>query len=259
MTFSILVCIKAVTEYSPGEEPMLGERGIEDQGLPRCMNLYDAHALEAALGIRDRYDDVHVAALSVGTDPVRGIIRRAMAMGADRGIHLAMDDDAPLPPESVAAAIADYTRPRSYDLILTGAMSEDVMQGLTGPMIAAALDRPCAVAAVEIERSTEDGGLTVVCELEAGMATVVCLSVPALVTVQTGRRTPRYPSLSNTLRSRHQAIERIEPQARCFPRVAQPVGVAFPRRASTCRVMEGSPVQKADALLALFNDNGWLK
>lgn len=259
MTFSILVCIKAVADFSSGDEPVLGEHWIDDTDLPRCMNLYDAYALEAALTMRDRGGDIRIAALSAGSDPVRGTIRRAMAMGADTGIHLAISDAPPLAPERVAAAIADYARAQHYDLILTGAMSEDAMHGVTGPMVAANLDLPCAVAAVEIERQPEAGGLAVVCEMEAGMAEIVHLSCPALVTVQTGRQIPRYPSLSNTLRSRRQLIERVEPTDSAPLQSITVAGVAFPPRASTCRILSGSPGQNADALLALFNDNGWLK
>ena len=259
MTFSILVCIKAVVEYDADEVPTLGERWIDETDRPRGMNLYDAYALEAALSLRDSDDGVCITALSMGCDGVRDTIRRAMAMGADTGVHLAVADDVPLSAECVAAAVADYACPASFDLILTGAMSEDAMQGITGPMIAAAMGIPCAVAAVTITCEAEGCGITATCEMEAGMAETVHLTVPSLVTMQTGRQTPRYPSLSNTLRARRQSIQRIEVAAIACPRAAEPVGVAFPTPSVTCRILEGSPEQKADTLLTLFNDNGWLK
>ena len=259
MTFSILVCIKSVIEYAADEAPLLGQRWIDETERPRGMNLYDAHALEAALAMRDHDDTVRITALSAGADGVRATIRRAMAMGADTGVQLAVAEDALLFPERIAAAIADYARPQRFDLVLTGAMSEDAMQGITGPMVAAALGIPCAAAAVALRRRPEQGALTVICEMEAGMAATVRLSGPALVTVQTGRRVPRYPSLSNTLRARRQAIERIAVADVPFPQAAEPLGVAFPARAADCRILEGSPQQKADALLSLFNDKGWLR
>lgn len=259
MTFSILVCVKAVVDASTVEPPAPGDRWIDTADCEFGMNLYDAHALEVALAMRDADETVRITALSVGGDVVRDTIRRAMAMGADAGVQLAVDGDAPLPAERVAAAVADYARPKKFDLILTGAMSEDAMQGTTGPMIAAALDRPCAVAAVDIRRTPQAGGIEALCEMEAGMAEVVHLSGPSLVTVQTGRRTPRYPSLSNTLRARRQPIEQPETPKRQVVHAARSVGVAFPAQAGTCRIIEGSPVDKADALLTLFNDNGWLK
>jgi electron transfer flavoprotein beta subunit len=260
MAFSILVCIKTVPDPASGGELTLAGRWIDETAIGWCMNHYDAHALEAALTIKDAFREVTIDAISAGPGRVRDTIRRAMAMGADAGIHLAMETSGRPSPEAVAMAIADYARQKNYDLILTGAVSEDLMQGVTGPLVAAALDRPCAAAAVEIVPDMADRSLVASCEMEGGMAEIVRLRCPALVTVQTGRRIPRYPSLSNTLRSRRQPIERVVPD-----RVADPMPavrtqqVAFPQRTSTCRVIDGTVIEKADTLLRLFNDRGWLK
>lgn len=260
MAFSILVCIKTVPDLASGGELTPAGRWIDETTIDWCMNHYDAHALEAALAIKDATPDVTVDALSAGPDRVRDTIRRAMAMGADTGIHLAMETAGRPTPEAVALAIADHARDRNYDLILTGAVSEDLMQGVTGPLIAAALDRPCAAAAVEIAPDMADRSLVATCEMEGGMAEIVRLRCPALVTVQTGQQPPRYPSLSNTLRSRRQPIERVVPTrlADHAPMV-ETRQVSFPQRESTCRFINGTVIEKADTLLRLFNDNGWLK
>ena len=260
MAFSILVCIKEIPDLASGGELTLAGRWIDETAIGWCMNHYDAHALEAALTIKDAFPDVTIDAISAGPDRVRDTIRRAMAMGADAGIHLAMETPGRPCPEAVALAIADYARHKNYDLILAGAVSEDLMQGVTGPLTAAALDRPCAAAAVEIAPDMADRSLVASCEMEGGMAEIVRLRCPALVTVQTGRRTPRYPSLSNTLRSRRQPIERVVParMADPMPRV-ETRQVAFPQQTSTCRIIDGTVIEKADTLLRLFNDRGWLK
>ncbi len=259
MGFTILVCIKAVPDILPGAELAVGDRWIDETGVDWRMNLYDAHALEAALAIKDAFAAVRVDALSVGTDRVRPTIRRAMAIGADAGVHLAAEATGRLAPETIALAVAGYAAKKNYDLILTGVISEDEMNGTTGPMIAAALDRPCAAAAVGIALDPADGSLAATCEMEAGMAAIVRLTCPALVTVQTGSKPLRYPSLSNTLRSRRQPIDRVQVKETCRFDPAATRRVAFPQRSATCRVIGGELVQKADALLALFNDNGWLK
>ena len=260
MTFSILVCIKAVPDLTSGDELTLADRWIDETAIGWCMNHYDAHALEAALAIKDTTPDVTIDALSAGPDRVRDTIRRAMAMGADAGIHLAMETPGRPSPEAVALAIADYAKHKNYDLILTGAVSEDLMQGVTGPLIAAALDRPCAAAAVEIVPEMTGRSLIATCEMEGGMAEIVRLHGPALVTVQTGQRIPRYPSLSNTLRSRRQTIERVVPARMAdHPSMVETRPVAFPQRTSTCRVIDGTVIKKTDTLLQLFNNNGWLK
>lgn len=260
MSTSILVCIKAVPDLASGEELTVAGGWIDGTDISWCMNHYDAHALEVALTIKDTHADVTVVALSAGPDRVRGTIRRAMAMGADTGIHLAMDTARQSAPNTTALAIARYAGSNGYDLILAGAMSEDDMNGTTGPMIAAALDLPCAVAAVELVPDIPAGKITAACEMEGGMAEIIQLSGPAVVTVQTGRQPPRYPSLSNTLRSRRQPIERIvQAGTDDHPPRIETLSVSYPEKASTCRVVEGSVREKADTLLRLFNGKGWLK
>ncbi len=260
MAFSILVCVKTVPTLTSGSPLVFAGPWVDETAVSWCMNHYDAHALEAALAIRDAADDVTVDALSVGPDRVRDTIRRAVAMGADTGIHLVMNNVGRIAPSTVAPSIAHFARTRKYDLILTGAISEDDMHGITGPMIAAALDLPCAAAAVEIALDLTGRSLTATCEMEGGMAEIVRLPCPALVTVQTGPRIPRYPSLSNTLRSRRQAVEQVVPTdtANHLPPV-DTLNVAYPQQTSACRYIEGTLIEKADTLLQLFNDNGWLK
>ena len=259
MAFTILVCIKSVPDMTSGSTLATDGRWISEADIDWRMNPYDACALEAALAIKDHHDPVAVEVLSVGPDHVRPAIRRAMAMGADTGIHLSMTPRGYLPAETVARAIAHFVRGKGYDLILTGAVSEDLMQGITGPMIAAALDRPCAAAAVEIAPDLADRSLTVCCEMEAGMTARIRLALPALVTVQTSTRRPRYPSLSNSLRSRKQAILQVTPLAGTPGASDCPVtGLAAPQPARKCEVITGTPAEKADRLLQMFNVKGWL-
>ena len=151
-------------------------------------------------------------------------------------------------------------RKKSYDLILAGAISEDLMQGITGPMIAAELDRPCAAAVMSIELDCSSRSLDVSCEMEGGMSERIRLTLPALLTVQTGGWQPRYPTLSNTLRSRKQPIQRVEAnQGKADTNAIRTLGLAPPPPASACRIIEGTPVEKADRLLSLFDEKGWLR
>jgi len=260
MAFSILVCIKAVPDLSSGHKLVVEENRLGLSDIAWCMNSYDACALEAALVFKDTQPQVTVDVLSAGPDIVRPVIRRAVAMGADTAIHLSMGID-PFPsPEAVAAVIAHYARGKKYDLILAGAVSEDLMQGVTGPMIAADLDRPCAVAAMAIDLDRSQHSLEVSSEMEGGMSESIRLALPALVTVQTGGWQPRYPSLSNTLRSRRQPILRVEAdRGKADANAVRTLGLALPPPASACRIIEGTPAEKADRLLSLFNEKGWLK
>lgn len=260
MAFSILVCIKAVPDLSSGQKLTIDDDRIVQADIAWCMNSYDACALEAALAIKDAQPQITVEVLSAGPEVVRPIIRRAMAMGADAGIHLPLETDECTSSETLAATIAQYTEGKSYDLILVGAISEDLMQGITGPMIAAALDRPCAAAAMAIDLDCSRKSIDVSCEMEGGMSERIRLALPALVTVQTGGWQPRYPTLSNTLRSRKETIQRVEAKrGKADANAIRTLGLAPPPPASACRIIEGTPAEKADMLLSLFNEKGWLK
>lgn len=259
MSFSILICTKAVPDLTTGELLTVDGTVIVEENQQWCLNPYDAHALEAALSIKDAHGAT-VDALSVGPQTVRPVIRKAMAMGADTGIHLSMSPEDCHCAGTVAQAIATFASRKNYDLILTGAISQDLMQGITGPLAAAALDWPCATAAVDIALDTAERTVTVVSELEGGMTQRVRLALPALVTVQTGSRQPRYPSLSNTLRARRQTILEAG-----VPKTAPDWGglhltdLTTPQPISNCEVIEGTPEEKADHLLKIFNAKGWLK
>ncbi|WP_319524616.1 hypothetical protein [uncultured Desulfosarcina sp.] len=260
MAFSILVCIKAVPDLSSGQKLVVEGDRIAQADIEWCMNSYDACSLEAALAIKDAEPQVTVDALSAGTEVVRPVIRGAMAMGADAGIHLPLEVDECTSAETVVAAIARYAEEKEYDLIFAGAISEDLMQGITGPMVAAELDRPCAAAAMAIDLDCSSKSLDVSCEMEGGMSEHIRLALPALVTVQTGGWQPRYPTLSNTLRSRKQPIQRVEAnQGKADASAVRTLGLAPPPPASACRIIEGTPAEKADRLLSLFDEKGWLK
>ena len=260
MSFSILVCIKSVPDWASGGKPTIDGPWIEEADLDWCMNPYDAHALEAALAIKDVQGHITIDVLSAGPNSVRPALRRAIAMGADAGIHLPMASKELLSSGTVARAIAHAVRGNPYDLILTGAVSEDLMQGTTGPMLAAALDRPCAAAVLELVLDLSGRSLEAVCELEGGMPEHIRLSLPALVTMQTGSRQPRYPSLSNTLRSRRQPIRQVTPEpVESCPTDCTPTGLMVPQPNRACEVIAGTPQTKADRLLEMFSEKGWLK
>lgn len=260
MSLSILVCVKAVPDFSEGAALVPEGSWIAEEDLDWQMNPYDAHALEFALTLKEEFPDVRVDTISMGGEQVEAVIRRAMAMGADHGVHLHCGSLKISDPSEIASAIASYAEAKNYDLILTGAISADAMNGVTGPFLAAMLNLPCASAATDFIFHPEEKSLTLSCELEGGLSERIKLSCPALVTVQTGSRTPRYPSLSNTLRTRRQALEEIgmAPDTGHADQ-ALPQECFFPEQASDCIILEGSVSEKADALLAMFHNNGWLK
>ncbi len=257
MAFKILVCVKQVP-CPETVEP--NTDGIPGDASEWRMNHYDEYAVESALQIREKHPDVRVDALSVGPDRVRDVIRRAMAMGADRGIHIPFESG--LFPDSavIAGIVAEHANPGGYDLIITGVMSEDSMQGAVGPMIAGETGLSCAAAVISQSLDSGNCFVTAECEMEAGWVETIRLKLPALLTIQTGTQAPRYPSLSNTLRARKQEIETIFPKTETQrDRVSLVSADHLLPGTSACRILEGTADEKAVTLLRILAEKDLLR
>ena len=257
---NILVCIKEV----PVGEMRLRvdgsgqwiEAGRDDDYV---MNRYDEFALEEAVRIKEHLAGTTVEVLSVGPDRCRAAIRRALAKGADTGIHIQGPESGCLSAGEVAAAIAGFCRSRAYDLVLTGVISEDLMQGVTGPLLAARLGMPCAAAVIRQRVAPDRGTVQAACELESGWTVDVRLALPALLTIQSGINRPRYPSLSNMMRSRHQELKTLPlPPLAGVENEPRVTALSEPAVSSDANFLQGSPEEKADALLDLLIEKGVL-
>jgi electron transfer flavoprotein beta subunit len=255
---NILVCIKEVPDRDMHIRMDASHTWIETGTAGSyIMNRFDEYALEEAVRIKESCPGVTVDALSVGPDRCRAVIRRALAKGADTGIHL-LDPSPGCPAaENVAAAIAAFCQTRAYDLILTGVISEDLMQGITGPLLAARLGIPCASAVIHQRIDPDKRTVQADCELEGGWTEKMSLTLPALLTIQSGINRPRYPSLSNMLRSRKQVLTTLPlktgTECENTPRI---VALSEPTTSTNATLFTGTLEDKAEALIDLLIDRG---
>lgn len=257
---NILVCVKQVPE---SEADMLideaAHRVRTGGGSEFRMNRCDECAVEEAVRIKEAFSGVSIDVLSAGPSSVETVIRRAMGMGADNGIHLVTRADEFQDPFLLAAWIAAVARPGGYDLIFTGVMSEDMMQGQVGPLTAELLSIPCATAVVAESLFLELNTIHVEREVEEGYRESVELQLPALLSIQTGINTPRYPSLSNLLRANQLPIKSIQAEMLDEPPKQQVVAcVRPPQNVRNGIFLKGSPEEKADQLLKLLDERSWL-
>lgn len=259
---NILVCIKQVPCPESAFAVDAEAARIDAAGIGEWqMNRFDAHALEAALQLRESGLEARIDAVSVGPSRCTEVLKRAVGMGADRAFLLLDDtgrceDD----PQWVASVVARWARSEDYHLILTGIISEDGMNGVTGPALAARLGVPWATAVVCLGLDAEAGPLWVERELEEGRRHRLELELPALLTVQSSDRTPRYPSLSNLLRAGRRPPECRETDAMAPPSPQRTVvSLAPPRRRRDGRRLNGSPEQKAEALIRFLGQRGVIR
>ena len=256
----ILVCVKQVPEAE-------AQISIDDTGdwvsvggaSEYRMNRYDACAVEAALLIMEACPDTAIDVITMGPERAETVVRRAMGMGADSGAHILTAEDGYVDAFATAQAIAAYARERHYDLILTGAMSEDLMQGQVGQIVAAHLGVACISNTIHAELAKDGKTIYVEREVEGGSREVGDITLPALLTIQTGINTPRYPALSKLLRANNQELELV---AACdFADTSIPqklVGVALPEKTRDAVFLEGSAPEKAAQLVSILRERSLL-
>ena len=186
----ILVCVKQVPDMESRFKPNSAGTWYDEADLAWRMNEYDEYAVEQAVKLKEQLGDApEVTVLSIGPDRVVEAIKKALAMGCDRGVHV--QDPAALlkDPWQIAGIIANYAREQGFDLIFTGMQSQDRGSAQVGVTVAELLGIASTTTLVGF--AYDDGLITAKRELEGGIKGVVKLRTPALVTCQLGLNIPR--------------------------------------------------------------------
>ena len=257
---NILVCVKQVPE---SEIPIhIDELAgwIQTDAIPEFkMNRLDEFAVEEALLIKESIADSRIDVITVGPDRCEDVVRRAIGMGADSGVFIQTASDGYQSPSEIAAAIADFAYDKNYALILTGAMSEDAMQGQVGPMLAARLGFSWATSVIFEKLASDQKSIYVEREIEGGHRDTLELKLPAVITIQSGINTPRWPSLSNLLRANSQQLEKASISDPAKPRQMEHLAeLMYPQKRRAGLVLSGSIQEKAARLLTIFREKSLL-
>src|SRR5271167_3836317 len=199
----IAVCVKQVPTRD--WQPRLNERGtwIREQDASYEMNEPDAYALEESLRLKEKHAG-EVVVCSAGPARVSQVIREALARGADRAIHVEDDELARADAFAVAGALASAMSDEKFDLILTGLQSDDQGFAQTGVILAERLGLPHATIIMEVQ--TDKGRLRVKRELEGGWFQWVTMSLPAVLTIQSGINQLRYATLKGIMAAKKKEL-----------------------------------------------------
>ncbi len=250
----ILVCIKQVPDMESRFKPNGSGVWFEETDLAFRMNEYDEYAVEQAVRLKEQLGDAHeVTVLSIGPDRVVEAIKKALAMGCDRGVHV-QDPAASLKdPWQIAAIIAAYARDKGFDLIFTGMQSQDRGSAQVGVTVAEDLGLPCTTTLVGF--AYDNGTITAKRELEGGVKGVVRVKTPALVTCQLGLNVPRYPTLPNIMKAKKKEIEAI-PVGDLLREEARTATASFhpPAKKGGGIVLEGEVGALVDQLVGILKD-----
>lgn len=253
----ILVCLRLVPDLQTQFKLNPAKNHYETYHIALRLNSYDEYALEEAMRIKERLNDVEITALSVGDAKAEQAVRRGLEFGAKRGVHILVEEKDILTPDGgeTASYIANFAQKENYDLLLFGVMSEDLQRSQVGAMTAHLLNLPCATSVVKVDLSEDLKKIIVHRELECGRREIVEMPLPAVVTVQSGINRPRYPSLSNKLRARKQELEVIIPSSDESASLNEEfLGLREPPQTQSRVFIEGSIYEKAKKLIEIIHE-----
>ena len=199
----IAVCIKRVPDTELRFSIAGDGKSLDPAGLKYDISDFDGYAVEVGLRLNEKAGGGEVVAVSLGPDAVQETIRKAISMGAERGIHL-RTESVPIDGLAIAHALAAELRDGGWDLILFGRMATDSANGTVGPMTAQLLGLPCVSAISQIDIAEGKGSARR--ELE-GVAEVVRFPLPAVLTIDEGIARARLPSLKGIMAAKKKPIE----------------------------------------------------
>ncbi len=220
----VLVAVKRVIDANVKVRVKPDGTGVETANVKMAMNPFCEIAVEEAIRLKEAGKATEIVAVSCGPAQAQETIRTALAMGADRGIHVQTDVE--LQPLAVAKLLKAVVAKENPQLVILGKQAIDDDCSQTGQMLAGLLDWPQATFASKIV--AQDGKLEVTREVDSGLETVR-VNLPAIVTTDLRLNEPRYASLPNIMKAKKKPIEPLTPEA---------LGVDVAPRLKTLKVIE---------------------
>jgi len=261
----ILVCVKRVPDTAENEiEVSRDGSDIERGDLVYSVNEWDNYAVEEAIQIRDKVGG-SITVVSVGDGDAEEVLRREMAMGADKGILLSDGSFAGSDGKGIARIIKAAVEKGQYDLILTGAQADDGA-GQIGGMLAAMLDWPYA-SLVNYLEVLDDKRIKVGREIAGGNQEMNEMDLPCVLSIQTGINEPRYVGIRGIRKVASVEIPVLT--AADLGLAPESVGAAGakvkrldyfrPELGEGAEMLEGSPEEKLEKLVEILKTKGGLK
>jgi len=204
----VLVTVKRVVDYNVKIRVKADKTGVETANVKFSMNPFDEIAVEEAVRLKEAGKATEVVVVSMGPAQAQETIRTALAMGADRGIHV--QTEAELQPLAVAKLLKAVVEKETPTLVILGKQAIDDDSNQTGQMLAALLGWAQGTFASKVD--LKDGTAAVTREVDGGLETVD-LKLPAIVTTDLRLNEPRYASLPNIMKAKKKPIDATTPDA----------------------------------------------
>ena len=245
----IIVLMKQVANKDAVLRIAADEKWINEADVAQQTNESDGYALEEALRTREAKGDGEVIVCTLGPQGAKSVIKDALARGADRAIHVVVDDTKSLSAYQIASTIADAIREENADLVFTGLQSDDASYGQTGVILAELLGIPHATIVIEVDRESLGATLKVKRELESGWYQWFTYKLPALLTIQSGISQIRYASLKGIMAAKKKEIREVTPSIEPFASASKVEKVYMPLKTKQTQMLGGSDAKAGAAEL----------
>ncbi len=204
---NIVVCVKRVPMTQEVDlEIDASKKDLKKDMLAYVLNEWDNYAVEEAIQLKEKTDGT-VTAVTIGSEDDEEVLRRCLAMGADKAVRIDPGERA-MDALVKSRILAKVIKGLEHDLVLTGVQSDDVNHGMVGILLAEHLDVPHAAVVTGID--LQDKEATVKVELEGGMDEVSSVALPAVLSIQTGINEPRYVSIMGIRKAAKKELNVVE-------------------------------------------------
>lgn len=248
----VLVGVKRVIDYAVKIRVKPDKSGVITDGVKHSMNPFDEIAIEEAVRMKEKKLASEIIAVSCGPVQSQETLRTALAMGADRGIHIEVSgaEYEALQPIHISKIFAKLAQDEKADIVIFGKQAIDDDSAQTAQMTAGLLNWPQAVFASKVEKT--NGELQVTREIDGGLETIK-VKLPAVLSADLRLNEPRYATLPNIMKAKKKPIKKVTPKdlnVDTSPRI-QVLSVEEPpvRQA-------GAVVPDVDTLIAKLKEKG---
>lgn len=248
---NILVCIKQVPDME--SKFTIDGKWYSTNDLAWRMNEYDEYSVEQAVQLKEQLGEGDITVLCIGPARVKEAMKKALAMGCDKGAFIDDENSHLKDSYEIASLIHSFASQKDFDIIFCGMQSQDRSSGQVGIILGEKLGIPSISTIVDF--SFVENTATVKRELEGGVKAVVSVPLPALFTCQLGLNSPRYPTLPNIMKAKKKELITIPlselPDSQSLQKT---VDLFFPEKKGGGLLLEGDPVEIADKLIQVIKE-----
>ena len=231
----ILVAIKRVIDYNVQIRVKEDNSGVHTENVKMSTNPPDDNAVEESVKLKESGKVKEVVAITIGEEKAQETVRKALAVGADRGIHVKADSY--IEPLGIAKILKKVVEKEKPDMVFLGKQAIDDDCNQTGQMLAAMLNWPQATFSSKL--NLKEKSLEVVREIDEGLETLE-INLPAVVTCDLRLNEPRFASLPNIMKAKKKPMEQL---------IAKDMGLDLSNRIEQLKVEE-PPKRKAGIKVA---------